>query len=191
MITLSVICLPITKLLWFGPTIYSITSFSPFLSTLVITLYWTLHKLMGLGWLIISGYETLGIKAIRVLYTPYGRTPELRKANGFTNWVINYFPHVLVESCMEAICPKGLEWRHFKQGSFNLIFGEWPMECSSHVRGDSREFLIVFLEQGQGRFFILHTVSGLPHLKSSLPYHFSASLIVSCFVLPVTSVDAW
>ena len=47
---------------------------------LEITLYMTLHKLIGLKWLTLSGQEFLGIRVIKVWLIVLSKEPEWKKA---------------------------------------------------------------------------------------------------------------
>ena len=47
---------------------------------LEITLFMTLHKLIGLKWLTLSGQEFLGIRVIKVWLSVLSKEPEWKKA---------------------------------------------------------------------------------------------------------------
>ena len=47
---------------------------------LEITLYMTLHKLIGLKWLTLLGQEFLGIRVIKVWLSVLSKEPEWKKA---------------------------------------------------------------------------------------------------------------
>lgn len=66
-ITLSIMWRPPTKLVWFSTTYLGITSFNLFATTLVSTLYGTMHKLIGRNYVTTSGPATFEMRIIEVL----------------------------------------------------------------------------------------------------------------------------
>jgi hypothetical protein len=85
---LSVISLPGTKELWFGAMISGRSILSLLANTLDISLYTTLHKLIGLRSFILMGFGTFGINTTQVSFHPSGKMPSFKKCS--TSVVISF-----------------------------------------------------------------------------------------------------
>ena len=77
---LSEIFLPLMKAFWKGVMRQSIKGISLLTRILEITLNMTLHKLIGLKWLTLSGQEFLGIRVMKVWLSVLSKEPEWKKA---------------------------------------------------------------------------------------------------------------
>ena len=103
-------------------------SFNLFVRVFVITLYPTLHRLMGRNCEIISGCFTLGIRTRSVSFAPSGSKPVSRNLEQAHKEISHYVLRFLVETCMEAIVSWRFERFHIEKRCLQLFFRERSLE---------------------------------------------------------------